>query len=247
MTTRFHIGAKELRGELSAYAKRFDLLEVRGMDAPNLRLAPSASTLRRWRRAVPPQFEFSVVAGPNLARLRETPELETELNAMLETAKVLESRILVLPTPSDVTPGKVWRDRFARVLERLPRDVTTIVWEPTGVWELEQAAAQAKAWGVVLAVDPSRDEVPAGPVAYGRLRSVGGVRSYSAAALERVAAAIGERRDAYVVIETTSALAEAKVLRSVVRQAGGARKAGLGRVIRPRGAPLRVRDDEQEE
>ena len=77
MATRVHIGSKELRGELAAYAKRFDLLEVRGMDAPNLRLAPSAATLRRWRKAVPPQFEFAVVAGPNVGKLKPTEAFET--------------------------------------------------------------------------------------------------------------------------------------------------------------------------
>ena len=30
MPTRLHIGAKELRGDVAAYAKRFDMLEVRG-------------------------------------------------------------------------------------------------------------------------------------------------------------------------------------------------------------------------
>jgi uncharacterized protein YecE (DUF72 family) len=248
MATRVHIGSKELRGEIAAYAKRFDLLEVRGVDAANLKLAPSTATLRRWRKAVPPQFEFAVVAGPNVGKLKPTETFETELAAMLANATVLESRLLVIPTPPDVTPGKLSRDRFAKLLDRLPRDVATVVWEPSGLWEHEDAAVQAKSWGVVLSVDPARDIVPVGPVAFARLRAVGGTRAYSTAALEKIAAAIGARRDAYVVIETQGALKEAKTLRRLVRSFGSRSGAGMTRLVRPRGAPLTIEeDDEQDE
>lgn len=250
MATRVHIGAKDLKGDLAAYAKRFDLLELRGLDAASLSqgLAPTDATLRRWRRAVPPRFEFAVVAGPNLARLRPNEQLEVELGAMLSTATLVEARVFVLSTPVEVTPSKVWRDRLARVVDRLPRDASTVVWEPSGVWELDDAAVQARKWGgVTVVVDPSRDEVPAGPVAYGRLRALGGTRAYSTAALDRVARAIGERRDAYVIIETTGALKEAKVLRQACRTSKVRTPGGFGRLVRPRGAPLSIRDDEQEE
>lgn len=249
MTTRLHVGGKELKGELAAYAKRFDLLEIRGVDAANLRQAPSAATLRRWRRAVPPKFEFAVVAGPNVGRLRPGEALDAELAAMLEAATLLEARILVVPTPPDVTPAKLSRDRFAKLLDRMPRDASTVVWEPSGLWELEDAAAQAKKWGVVVAVDPSRDDPPAGAVVYGRLRAQGATRSFSSAALARIAHAIGgDRRDAYVIIETPGALKEAKILRGLVRGLGSGKKGGLSRLVRPRGAaPLAIGDDEQDE
>ena len=57
MATRFHIGAKELRGEVSAYAKRFDFLEI----LADPKHAPTVTTLRRWRKNVPPHFEFGIV------------------------------------------------------------------------------------------------------------------------------------------------------------------------------------------
>src|SRR5262245_24307038 len=103
MATRVHIGAKELKGDLAAYAKRFDLLEVRGVDAAQLKQAPSTATLRKWRRTVTPRFEFAIVGGPNVGRLRPNEALDVELKAMLAAATVLESRILVVPTPADVT------------------------------------------------------------------------------------------------------------------------------------------------
>jgi uncharacterized protein YecE (DUF72 family) len=248
MATRLHVGGRELKGDLSAYAKRFDLLEIRGGDAKSLKQAPSAATLRRWRRAVPPQFEFAVVAGPNVGRLRAGDELESELTWLLEAATLLESRILVVPTPADVTPSKLSRDRLAKLLERIPRDARSVAWEPSGLWELEDAAAQARAWGVTLAVDPSRDDMPAGPLAYGRLRAQGATRAFSAAALTRVAHSIGSgRRDAYVIIETPGALREAKTLRQLVRGLGSSSAGGLSRLVRPRGASADLGDEDQEE
>jgi uncharacterized protein YecE (DUF72 family) len=247
MATRLHIGAKDLKGEIGAYAKRFDLLEVRGADASNMKLAPSDATLRRWRKAVPPQFEFAVVAGPALAKLKAGEALETELKALLKTVTLLAARVIVIATPPDVTPGKLWRDRLGKLIDRLPRDASSVVWEPSGLWETEDAAAQAKKWDIVVAVDPAREAMPPGPVAYGRLRAAGGTRAFSTVALHKVADTIGERRDAYVVFETTGALKEGKILRALVREAKTGTRGGLGRLIRPKGAALSVSDDEQEE
>lgn len=244
MATRLHIGAKELKGDLGAYAKRFDLLEVRGVAAADLKQAPSDATLRRWRKAAPPAFEFSVIGGPALGKLKAGEAFDTELAALLHTVKLLSARAIVIATHPDVTPSKLWRDRLAKLVEKLPGDASTLVWEPSGLWEVEDAAAFAKTSGLVVAIDPARDALPAGPVCYARLRASGGTRAFSQTALQKVADAIGERRDAYVVIETTSALKEAKTLRGLVRAAKPGGTGGLGRLIRPRGASS---DDDQDE
>ena len=244
MGTRFHIAAAKLRSDLTAYAKRFDLLEVAMPAATDKKLGPTLPTLRRWRKAVPPHFEFTVVAGPNLAHLKASDALETELSQAIAAIEALQARCLLLPTPADVTPGALWRERMKKLIARLPHDVTQIIWEPRGVWEVGDAAVAAKKWGITLAVDASRDPVPVGSVAYVRLPSLGETRSYGATALERVVNAIGARRDAYVVLETSTALKECKRLRQLA-QGTKASRAGGGRVIRPK-TTVRVRDDEQE-
>jgi uncharacterized protein YecE (DUF72 family) len=245
MATRFHIGAKDLRGSsIDAYAKRFDFLEVVMLEAGDKR-AVTPATMRKWRKAVPPHFDFCVVVGPNVAKLKASAALDEELTAAIAAVDTLQARCLLLRTPADVTPGNVWRDRMGRLLDRVQRDATRVIWEPRGVWEVGDAALAAKKWGIVLAVDAARDPVPAGPVAYTRLRALGETRSYGASALERVVVAIGARRDAYVVLETDKALTEAKGLRRIA-QGVGKKGGGLTRVIRPRAATVKVRDDEQE-
>jgi uncharacterized protein YecE (DUF72 family) len=251
-TPRWHIGAKDLRGAIAAYAKRFDLLEVRvtaegrGRGPEGGAAAPSPATMRRWRKGVPPPFDFSVVAGPLLSKVKPGEGADRELEAARAAMTILQARCFVLRTPPDVTPAAVWRDRIARIVDRMPRDVTHFVWEPSGVWEVDDAAAQARSWGVVLAVDPAHDPVPAGPVAYLRLRSLGETRAFGPAALERVVHAVGPRREVFAVIESDSAMVEAKRLRQLARSSRGAEAlGGGGRLVRPRGNMV-VRDDEQE-
>jgi uncharacterized protein YecE (DUF72 family) len=226
------------------------LLEVRvavvvRSDAEEAILTPSLPTLRRWRKSVPPHFDFSVVAGPHLARIKQSEEAERELEGARAAIDALHARCFVLRTPPEVTPTALWRDRISKVLSRLPRDVTHVVWEPSGVWETATAAAQARTWDTVLAVDPAREPVPAGPVAYLRLRALGETRSFGPVALERVVNAVGARRDVFAIIETDSALLEAKRLRRLARAVRPAVSVGGGRLVRPRGGIV-VRDDEQE-
>jgi hypothetical protein len=99
---------------------------------------------------------------------------------------------------------------------------------------------------VLLAVDPSREPVPPGPVAYLRLRALGETQSFGVTALERIVRAVGDRREVFAVLETDSALREAKRLRQIVRSfRGGGRPETTGRLVRPVGGIV-VRDDEQE-
>ncbi len=283
MTTRFHVGAKDLRGDIAAYAKRFDMLEValgahisaataaalpakktiaKTVAAKSYKPAkpakpvkdrvrtptgPNLATMRRWRKQVPPAFDFCVVLGPNASRLKPSEDAEAEVTAALQAADVLQARALLIKTPVEVTPGAVWRNRLEALAERLRREAMHLVWQPGGVWEMEDAAVFARKIGLVLVVDAARDPVPAGPVAYVRLPALGETRSYGSAALERVIEAVGARRDAYVVLETDGALTEAKKLRNLAQRARSGAKGGMARIVRPRGGGVLVRDDEQEE
>jgi uncharacterized protein YecE (DUF72 family) len=242
LATRFHIGAKQLQSGIAAYAKRFDLLEVRlaAVDAPGHGIA----TFRRWRKQVPPHFDFTVVVGPAAARLKASKELDADVVWAKEVADALQARCVLVATPADVTPTALWVDRLGALTERLKREATNVVWEPSGIWEVPEAARVAKRLGLVLALDAAREVLPPGPVAYARLRALGETRSFGVAALERVVRNVGERRDAYVVLETDGALAECKRLRQIAARRPGKGEGGLGRVVRPRA--IRVKDDEQE-
>ena len=248
MTTRFHIGARRLEGNLAAYAKRFDFLEVHM--ASRSQPAPALATLRRWRKQVPPHFDFSVSVGPAAAALKPGKALDADLDAALAAADALQARWVLITTTPEVTPAPIWRERLAKAVARVRRDATMLAWEPRGLWEHDDADRLARELDLVLVTDPLRDPIPPGPIAYLRLRALGETRSFGAAALERVVAAAFGRRDAYVILETPSALAECKRLRQLAQ--GRKKEGGLGRVVRPRAeavagrGALRVKDDEQE-
>jgi uncharacterized protein YecE (DUF72 family) len=244
MATRFYIGAKTLRGDIASYAKRFDLLEVASGSSSGT--VPSLATLRRWRKAVPPHFAFTVLAGAQVTALRSGEAFERALTDTIAAADALQAQNILLSTPAEVTPSTVWRERLAHTAERFRRDVTNLVWEPGGLWEIEDAAVLARKLGLVLAVDAARDPVPIGPVAYVRLRALGETRSFGLSALERVARAIGVRRDAFVVLETDTALAESKLLKKLASGRDSLEQKISSRIVRPRGGSVKVRDDEQE-
>lgn len=245
MATRFHLGAKELRGALSTYAKRFGLLEIPlGVSA-----TPSLATLRRYRKEVPPTFEFSLILPPALSTPRPGRDLDAALESSKEAINALGARCVVLRTPLDVTPSTLWRSRLSALIEKLPRDVTNVAWEPSGLWEHEDVVEQAEAWKIVPVIDGVQQDVPRGSIAYLRLRALGETRSFGPSVLERVVASIGDRRDAYVVFESNKALDEAKTLRRIAAARGrGMAAQADARVVRPRVMTprIRVQDDEQE-
>ena len=71
---RLLVGLPALQGDLEKYSSRFDLVELRPVDAA----LPKASTLRRWRKTVPPSFVFSVVLPKAVGELSPGPSVETD-------------------------------------------------------------------------------------------------------------------------------------------------------------------------
>jgi uncharacterized protein YecE (DUF72 family) len=240
MATRLHIAAKDLQGDIRAYAKRFSYLEVQ-LDTPK---TPSLVTMRRWRKAVGPTFEFGVVAGPELACPRPGADLEAGIAKLSAAVNALGARCILLQTGIDVTPTALWRERLLALIAQLPNDASRIAWEPRGVWEPEVAAKFAAKAKLTLVYNPVRESINSGNAAYVRLRALGETRSYGSAALAQVAEAICNTADAYVVIETNKPLDEAKRLRRAMQEVGST--AGTSRIVRPRVTTFRVGDDEQE-
>jgi uncharacterized protein YecE (DUF72 family) len=244
---RVHIAARELKGSLSSYASKFGLLELHptvqaGSSAASPRTNPTLKTLRAWRKEAGPAFEFCIVAPPALRSPRPSEQLDIEVAATLATVDAVQARTLLVQTASDCTPSNVWRDRLTKLVERLQRDGTQIVWEPSGLWEAEDAALFAKKLGIVLCVDPFQSGVPRGPIAYLRLRALGETRSFGGARIEALAAELRDRREVYVVMEAPKALSTAQTLDDLIRHPPRA----AGGTVVPRRAAAATAVDEEE-
>jgi uncharacterized protein YecE (DUF72 family) len=241
-----HIAARELKGALPSYASKFGLLEIHPTVQPGAagtaaRTNPTLKTLRAWRKEVGPAFEFCIVAPAALRSPRPAEALDREIEATLAMVDAAQARTLLVQTAPDVTPSSVWRERLVKLFERLGRDGTLVVWEPSGLWEAEEAAVFAKKHGAVLCVDPFQAGVPRGPVAYLRLRALGETRSFGGARLEALAAELRERREVYVVVEAPRALTTAMSLDALVREPPRTQ----GGALVPRRAAASAADEEE--
>jgi len=95
------------------------------------------------------------------------------------------------------------------------------------VWESRPRPSR-RARGHRARRGPGSRSRPAGPVAYLRMRALGETRAFGPIALERIVQAVGTRRDVYAVVETDSALVEAKRLRQIIKTARAAAPMGGG-------------------
>ncbi len=240
--TTVHVGLPHLRGALSKYASRFDLLEVRPVDTP----LPKPSKLRAWRREVPPSFVFSVLLPGSVAALRGGAAADADLARSLEVAAALEARCIVLQTPTEVSPAEIWRRRLAETLAKLPRDVVHVGWEPRGVWEPTEAADLAKRLGIGVVLDAATQPLGRGSVVYTRIRGIGTSMRLSPTATERARRAFAGRREVFAVIECDAPARTAALLRAPLPTGAAVVRPGAGSVVRPT-AMLSAEDEEQEE
>lgn len=194
---RLLVGLPSLKGDIQKYKDRFDLVELRPIDSS----LPRVTTLRKWRKAVPPGFVFSVVLPRVVGELATGSELDAALSTSLEVAAVLEARCIVLQTPASFRPTATNRKKLAALFERLPAEGVVRCWEPSGIWERDDIVATARTAKAVPVLDVARDAPPPGPIVYTRLRALGKSSSLGAAALERVADRLRGRREVFLVVE----------------------------------------------
>jgi uncharacterized protein YecE (DUF72 family) len=237
---RLLVGLPAVQGDLEKYAKRFDLVEVCPVDAA----VPKPSTLRRWRKSVPPAFVFSVVLPKVVGELVPGPALDAALTTSLEVANALEARCVILQTPASVRPTKANKQRLAAVFGRIAREGTVRCWEPAGIWEREEVIGTAREIGILPVFDAAREAPGAGPIVYTRLRALGKSASLSAATAERVADRLRRRREVFVVVE--GAGEATRVKQTLERElAKKPRRTTGATVVRPGLSTLVAEDEEQ--
>ncbi len=195
---------------IARYGKNLDLLEVRLDNG-----APRKRTIETMKSEAPPHLVFAVLVPKALAAL-ENDVTETDVQATVETARGLGARWIVLRTPPTARPGARTRAKLTKLVELLKAAEVAIAWEPTGLLAEAEAEELAAALDVTLARDPARDDLPEGPVAYGRISSLGTGGRVRGSAIERAADRLGAFEEAYIIIEGDNALRAAKDLRNLL-------------------------------
>jgi uncharacterized protein YecE (DUF72 family) len=195
---------------IARYGKHLDLLEVRLDNG-----APRKRTLETMKSEAPAQLVFAVVVPKALSAL-ENDATEADVAPVLDTARGLGARWIVLRTPPTARPSARTRARLTRLVDLLKAAEVAVAWEPSGLLAEAEADELAAALGVTLARDPARDDLPEGDVAYCRIQSLGAAGRVRGSAIERAADRLAEFQEAYVVIEGDNALKAAKDLRSLL-------------------------------
>jgi len=140
---------------------------------------PKISTVARWRKEAPENFEFTVKAHQSISHEHKLRLAETmkAFETMKEICRELEAKILLIQTPASFKPENLkTAEEFFRGIER---DDLIIVWETRGaLWEKEETREELRmileSLDVPHVTDPFRTlPVYSGRVAYLRLHGLG--------------------------------------------------------------------------
>jgi uncharacterized protein YecE (DUF72 family) len=237
---RLLVGLPGLQGNIQETKDRFDMVELRPVDTS----VPRVATLRKWRKAVPPTFVFSVILPRVLGELASGEEADAALATSLEVAAALEARCILLHTPPSIRPTATNRRRIVALFERVPAEGVVRCWEPSGMWEHEDVIATARAAGALPVLDAARDPLPPGPIVYTRLRALGKSTALGEGTIDKIADALRDRREAFVIVEGPGAARVKKALlaavaRSRVRSSGPT-------IVRPSVPPTLIAEDEEQ-
>jgi len=144
---------------------------------------PRISTVTKWRREAPAEFEFTVKAHQDIShkyKLKLENALEA-FEAMKPICRELVSKIILIQTPASFKPDRL---RDAEIFFRnIRREELTVVWETRGPsWEKEEIRERLRdvleSLDVPHVTDPFKAlPVYSGSVAYLRLHG-SGLRMY---------------------------------------------------------------------
>ena len=140
---------------------------------------PKISTVARWRKEAPENFEFTVKAHQSISHEHKLRLAETmkAFETMKEICRELEAKILLIQTPASFKPESLKiAEEFFRGIER---NDLIIVWETRGpLWEKGETREELRmileSLDVPHVTDPFRTlPVYSGKVAYLRLHGLG--------------------------------------------------------------------------
>jgi uncharacterized protein YecE (DUF72 family) len=113
---------------LNAYSTVFNFVELNS----TFYQIPSLKLVKYWRRTVPADFEFSVRCYKDLTHKYHLEPCEESIkifNIMMEINKALDSKFLVLQTPSSISFTKKKVQSIKCFFDNIDRSGSEIVWE----------------------------------------------------------------------------------------------------------------------
>lgn len=229
---RLFIGCAGFVGPRERYWQQLSLVEL----TETFHGFPKAKALRQVRQQAGPDKAIVVTASQVVTHPPEDPAFRVERTgrpagpcgllrdteavwdawaSTVQGAEAVDAQGVLLRTPPLFTPTAAHRRALALFVERVRGELgeRLLAWEPTGLWEPDDAAALAAELGLVRAVNPLRDPPTSGPTAYFRLRGLTGVRrGYTEDDLEEVLDKAAPFAEAFIVFDHQDRLIDARRL-----------------------------------
>lgn len=221
----------------STYARTFACVEVQH----TFYQPPQPTTLERWRKQMPADFEFTLKAwqlithdakSPTYRRLKlklsETEKQEagyfrsTEIIAKawevtLASAKALRAKTILFQCPASFTQTVDNIANLEKFFGSIERQNLNICWEPRGSWDpkvLRSICSSLKLWHVV---DPFMAKTVTPNKCYFRLHGRNGWRyQYDAGELEELAATVLKQKESYVFFNNSKMTEDALSFRKLL-------------------------------
>ena len=124
------------------YFKEFLFVEVQETHVT----LPGTGTIRRWRREAPKGFTFAMLAPREIGQegFRDGKVTETALKSLGEVGKELQATTAVFVAPPEFTAGRNNKAVLKEFLQSVRRKFDRVVWEPSAVWDPDDADANAR-------------------------------------------------------------------------------------------------------
>lgn len=172
MNSNIQIGTCGFNGTKVGYAQQFSCVEVQ----QTFYQPPQLATLERWRKEVPPDFEFALKAwqlithsatSPTYKRLRKklTEEERSEAGYFRPTsivneawqftlacAQALKAKTVLFQCPASFTQKTEHITQLTDFFSRIERGGLQLCWEPRGAWDnqvVSDLCEDLKLWHVV--------------------------------------------------------------------------------------------------
>ncbi len=238
-TQLVNVGCCGFRSAMVDYLQHFRVVEVQ----QTFYQPPQISTLERWRKQAPQDFEFTLKAwqlithearSPTYRRLkRKLSEAEqmqcgsfrpTEIvreawEVTLACARALAARRILLQCPASFTPTREHVADMRRFFASAERDEgMQFLWEPRGGWADDMVSSLCQEFDLVHVVDPFSARTQTPDRCYYRLHGRKGWRYvYETVELEELLAMLPGDNDSYVLFNNVRMREDAMKFQELIR------------------------------